>query len=171
MQENNLIHLTVDDIREAIHHAVNSVLNESEESEITNTRGETIGLSSAFEDGLYELGNKYQHLKGFIREYPIVIKLLLTNTQKIGLVLKNFSTEKYFELEDALNGHTYDFDFEFSIPNVDVSKMSDEEYEHFETELNQMYDELEYAIGKPQFGTLKMYTTDDGIQVCYTLQL
>lgn len=167
---NKKIKLNEKELRLVINEAVRKVLKEDNDMN-TNSRGETIALSSQFKDGLGELENMCQRLKGFIGEYNITVKSLLKNTKELGLQLKNFSTEKYFDLSEALSGQVFDFNFEFSIPNVDVSTMSDEEYEQLEAKINDMYDELEYMTGHPSFGTLRMYTTEDGIEVNYAFKL
>lgn len=166
----NVIELNEEQLRSVIKEAVNKVLNEANYGN-TNSRGETIELSPNFQYALDDLEMMQDRLKGFISEYSIVVKSLLDNAQKLGLILKDFSTEKYFDIESALNGQVYEFSFEFSVPKVDVNKMSDDEYEEFERNLNIINDKLEYEVVKPSYGAFRMYTTEDGIQVYYEFKL
>ena len=166
----NTIEINEKELRSVISEAVRNVLKEDNNIN-TNSRGETIALSSQFSDGLSDLENMYERLKGFIGEYPIVIRSLLKSTRELGLELKDFSTDRFFDLADAFSGQVYSFDFEFVVPGIDSTSMSDEEYEQFEDKLNNIYDELEYKIGKPSFGTFRMYTTEEGIQVEYAFKL
>lgn len=164
------IKLNEEELRSVINEAIKNVLSEDNDIN-TNSRGETIALSSQFEDGLYTLEYMTKKLKGFITEYDIVVKSLLKYTKELGLELKDFSTEKYFDIEDAISGQVYDFDFYFVFPGVDTSSMTDEQYEEFQNKLYEIYNKFEYMIGNPSFGKLKMYVMDEGIQIGYSLKL
>lgn len=113
----------------------------------------------------------YYRLNGFVNEYNTFVQYLVSVANKLGYVLNKTFTEKYFDLDEAIRGRVYDFEFDFTLPNVNVEQMSDEEYEAFEEKLESLNTELEAEIGKPSFGTLKTYTTENGIDVCYKFKM
>lgn len=158
------IELNKKDLKNIISEAVKKVLNEDAGSG-------NVALSPQFGQGLRDLEKSYQRLKGFIGEYPVVLRSLLKNTRELGLVLANFSSENDFNLVDAFSGEIYRFVFEFKFQGIDVNSMSEEEYGEFENKLNEAYDNLEYMIGNPSFGSLRMYTTEDGIEVEYAFRI
>ena len=161
------IRLTEQDLHRLIKESVMTVLKEENEM-VRNSHGETLELSNSFREGLYDLGNMYRLFKGFVNEYDAFAKTLVSTAGKLGLKLKNFSTEKYFSLEDAFDGHSYNFEFDFIItPNVGASAVDGE----FEENLNHIYDEFANAIGKPSYGALTMYTTENGIVVYYSFRM
>lgn len=165
------IELTINEIKEAIHHAVNEIIKEGLEDNTQTNSESVLSIDETFNQGLNYLGNKYSILKGFISEYPVIVKSLMDNAKKIGLVLSDFSNEKDFNIIDALEGETYGFEFTFTLPDVDVSKMSEEEYDDFERYLDSIYDDLEYGIPRPKYGVFRMYTTENGITVDYSFRL
>lgn len=152
-------------LRTVINEAIDKVLFEN------NADSKNIALSSQFEDGLYAMEEMYRNLKGFISEYQIFVKSLLQHTHKIGLQLSDLSTEKYFDIKDAVSGRPFDFYFKFTFPDVDITSMNDEDYSAFEEKLNIAYNELHNVIGNPSFGVIDMYIVDDGIKVIYSFKL
>ena len=119
---NNLIRLTHDDIKRIVNESIHELLKEGFGLSTNFT------LSDDFANMANELKEKAWQLEGFVNEFPKFAKTMQQLTQKFGLVLKNASTDDYYDMDNVVNGGNATFEYDYRLPNVDVYSMSDEEY-------------------------------------------
>ena len=116
---NNLIRLTHDDIKRMVNESVHALLKEGFGPSTNFT------LSNDFANMANELKEKAWQLEGFVNEFPKFSKTMQQLTQKFGLVLKNASTDDYYDMDNVVNGGNAMFEYDYRLPNVDVYSMSD----------------------------------------------
>ena len=93
---NNLIRLTHDDIKRMVNESVHALLKEGFGPSTYFT------LSDDFANMANELKEKAWQLEGFVNEFPKFVKTMQQLTQKFGLVLKNASTDDYYDMDNVV---------------------------------------------------------------------
>jgi hypothetical protein len=140
-------------------------------SESSTTDDSNNGLPQSFTNALYELEDMKASLQGFIAEYSILTDKINTLSKKFGLVLDNFNQDGDFNISEAVDGRTYDFEYFLVIPNIDVDSMSEQEYSEIDRKLDMIYDEFANELGKTQYGSIRLYKEDNGITIFYAFSL
>lgn len=125
---------------------------------------DAMALSDSFEEGLMFLEQSTKRLKAFIQEYGILSDVLVQSAKQVGLTFVKADNED-FDIEDALNGYSFNFTFIFALPENNWS--DEEKYEKGEI----FCQELEYAIGKPQIGTYSISPEGDTVVYDYKFKL
>ena len=90
-------------------------------------------------------------------------------TQKFGLVLKNASTDDYYDMDNVVNGGNATFEYDYRLPNVDVYSISDEEYDELEQKIEEIASEIEIYL-RPKdfkFGQVRIGTNESGVDISY----
>ena len=90
-------------------------------------------------------------------------------TQKFGLVLKNASTDNYYDMDNVVNGGNATFEYDYRLPNVDVYSMSNEEYDEFEQKIEEIAGEIEIYLNPKdfKFGQVRIRTNEYGVDISY----
>lgn len=160
---NNLIRLTHDDIKRMVNESVHALLKEWIGPSTNFT------LSGDFANMANELKEKAWQLEGFINEFPKFAKTMQQLTQKFGLVLKNASTEDYYDMDNVVNGGNATFEYDYRLPNVDVYSMSDEEYDKLQQKLEEIAGEIEIHLSPKdfKFGQVRITTNESGVDISY----
>lgn len=160
---NKLIRLTHDDIKRMVNESVHALLKEWIGPSTNFT------LSGDFANMANELKEKAWQLEGFINEFPKFAKTMQQLTQKFGLVLKNASTEDYYDMDNVVNGGNATFEYDYRLPNVDVYSMSDKEYDELEQKLEEIAGEIEIHLSPKdfKFGQVRITTNESGVDISY----
>ena len=160
---NNLIRLTHDDIKRMVNESVHALLKEWFDPSTKFT------LSDDFANMANELKEKAWQLEGFVNEFPKFAKTMQQLTQKFGLVLKNASTDDYYDMDNVVNGGNATFEYDYRLPNVDVYSISDEEYDKLEQKIEEIAGEIEIYL-RPKnfkFGQVRVRTNESGVDISY----
>ena len=90
-------------------------------------------------------------------------------TQKFGLVLKNASTDDYYDMDNVVNGGNATFEYDYRLPNVDVYSMSNEEYDKIEQKIEEIAGEIEIYLNPKdfKFGQVRITTNESGVDISY----
>ena len=160
---NNLIRLTHDDIKRIVNESIHELLKEGFGPSTNFT------LSNDFANMANELKEKAWQLEGFINEFPKFVKTMQQLTQKFGLVLKNASTDDYYDMDNVVNGGNATFEYDYRLPNVDVYSMSNEEYDEFEQKIEEIAGEIEIYLNPKdfKFGQVRIRTNESGVDISY----
>ena len=160
---NNLIRLTHDDIKRMVNESVHALLKEWTDPSTYFT------LSDDFANMANELKEKAWQLEGFVNEFPKFAKTMQQLTQKFGLVLKNASTDDYYDMDNVVNGGNATFEYDYRLPNVDVYSMSNEEYDEFEQKIEEIAGEIEIYLNPKdfKFGQVRIRTNESGVDISY----
>ena len=160
---NNLIRLTHDDIKRIVNESVHALLKEGFDPSTYFT------LSDDFANMANELKEKAWQLEGFVNEFPKFVKTMRQLTQKFGLVLKNASTDNYYDMDNVVNGGNATFEYDYRLPNVDVYSMSNEEYDEFEQKIEEIAGEIEIYLNPKdfKFGQVRIRTNESGVDISY----
>ena len=160
---NNLIRLTHDDIKRMVNESVHALLKEWFDPSTNFT------LSDDFANIANELKEKAWQLEGFVNEFPKFAKTMQQLTQKFGLVLKNASTDNYYDMDNVVNGGNAMFEYDYRLPNVDVYSISDEEYDKLEQKIEEIAGEIEIYLNPKdfKFGQIRIRTNESGVDISY----
>ena len=160
---NNLIRLTHDDIKRMVNESVHALLKEWFDPSTNFT------LSDDFANMANELKEKAWQLEGFVNEFPKFAQTMQQLTQKFGLVLKNASTDDYYDMDNVVNGGNATFEYDYRLPNVDVYSMSDEEYDELEQKIEEIAGEIEIYLNPKdfKFGQVRIRTNESGVDISY----
>ena len=160
---NNLIRLTHDDIKRIVNESIHELLKEGFGPSTNFT------LCNDFANMANELKEKAWQLEGFVNEFPKFAQTMQQLTKKFGLVLKNASTDDYYDMDNVVNGGNAKFEYDYRLPNVDVYSMSDKEYDELEQKIEEIAGEIEIYL-RPKdfkFGQVRIRTNESGVDISY----